>query len=227
MQGLSKSLPQRRLSLSTPMLGATSVLPPILENQFFPQLHFEDAAVGPQIGFCLFYDFANQNLKVRLLAGSKFPADSGLNYTVHVKLYPCRSSKHRTKEIEGPNPIYNQEFNFHVRANVLQTKVLKFRVIGSGTGVMGTKILLGVVSLAMKDIPMVNHGDVTSDFFTDQMWIALDHPLNLGEGIRLDVSLKWTSDPTPGLLILKIREAQGLHEITETEYSKTNNETHS
>jgi len=219
VQGKSRQSYPCLVSSAVQQHGESSVVPPMFETQFFPQFHFEES-LGPQIGFSLAFDCALQSLQVRILGGCNFPEVSGLSYSIHVKLYPGRGAKQKTREFESPNPIYNQEINFHVRGCVLQTKVLKFRVIGSTPGVIGTKSLLGVVNLAMKNIPIVNYSEVTSDFRTGPMWVELDHPLNLGEGVRLDVSLKWSYEPTPGLLVLKIREAHGLHEITEGDYSK-------
>ena len=62
--------------------------------------------------------------------------------------------------------------------------------------------------------------DIRQDFKTGPVWKILEHPSSFGEGIKLDVSLKWSEEPSPGLLVMKIREAYGLHEITEAEYSK-------
>jgi hypothetical protein len=192
----------------------------MIETQFFPQFHLEDGT-SPQIGFSLRYEVGNQTLYIRILGGKNFPEDGGLGYGVQVKLYPGRASKQRTKEYSGPSPIYNQEFGFHVRGNVIQTKVLKLRVIGATPGIINTKSLLGVVNMAIKDITSLNHKDATADFRTGQIWKKLEHPSSAGEGVRLDVSIKWTEEPSPGLLVLKIREAYGLHEIMEAEYSES------
>ena len=192
----------------------------MIETQFFPQFHLEDGII-PQIGFSLHYEVANQLLYIRIIGGNNFPEDEPLSYGVQVKLYPGRVSKQKTRDYPGANPIYNQEFHFHVRENVLQTKVLKLRVVGTTPGIINTKRLLGVVNMAMKDIPAINHKDVASDFRTGQIWKKLEHPSSVGEGVRLDVSLKWTDEPNPGLLVMKIREAYGLHEIMEAEYSKS------
>lgn len=166
---------------------------------------------------------------MRLLEGRNFP--DTLVHSVSVKVYPGRGSKQHTKEFKCRSPVYNQEFCFHVRKASLHTKILKLRAVIPGV----QKRVIGYVNVALKDLPgfdkieqmAVEHElardtqdeNAYDDLKTSQLWRRVELPSEIGDGVKLQVSLKWSPEPTPGLLTLKIIEAGGLHENRGNDYS--------
>jgi len=63
--------------------------------------------------------------------------------------------------------------------------------------------------------------DVKEDLNTVQLWRRVELPSEIGEGVRLQVSLKWSPEPSPGLLTMKVIEAAGLHENRECDYTSS------
>lgn len=161
---------------------------------------------------------------MRLLEGRNFPET--LVHTVAVKVYPSRASKQHTKEFKTRSPVYNQEFCFHVRKTGLHTKILKLRAVIPGT----PKRVIGYVNMALKDLPGFDHIGVVGedgeeqgileDLKTTLLWRRVELPSEGSDGVRLQVSLKWSPEPGPGLLTLRIIEASGLHENRDCDYSK-------
>ncbi|CAG7732599.1 unnamed protein product [Allacma fusca] len=214
----------RRLSTSHSLLQSTSLLGsevkvPMMEHQFYPQFHQED--MDPRIGLSLYYSLGSQILSVKVIAGQNFPAK--IPHFVKVKLYPGRSAKQRTKEFTGVTPEFYEEFNFHVRKNVIHTKVLKLRVLGSSVNGKGEeeKSLLGCVNIPMMDLKGLDQLDVLDDYRSGTMWKKLDQVSSLSDGVKLCTSLQWSQEPGPGLLTLKIFQASGLHETSDCDYTSS------
>ncbi|ODM95537.1 Synaptotagmin-C [Orchesella cincta] len=188
----------------------------LLAQQFFPQLEQPEASDScPLIAFTLFYELSSQILSVRLLEGRNFPEK--VNHTVAVKIYPGRSGKQHTKEFKTRSPVYNVEFCYHVRKTSLHTKVLKLRAVIPGS----PKRIIGYVNVALNELQGFDATDVTEDLNTLQLWRRVELPSEIGEGVRLQVSLKWSPEPSPGLLTMKVIEAAGLHENRECDYTSS------
>jgi len=189
----------------------------ITAEQYYPQLAQPEDR-NPKLGFGLLYEVLNETLYVRLLGGHNISHD--VFHNVVVKIYPGRASKQRSENYKDNFPVYNQEFSFHVRKTVLHTKILKLKVVL----LTNPKSVLGCINLALKDIPGFSVSspqfEITEDLKTSQIWKKLDQPSDLSEGVKLHVSLKWSENPEPGLLTLKIFEATGLHENSENDYSE-------
>ena len=205
-------------SSSLSLHGSESKVP-MVEQRFYPQFHQEELS-GPKVALSVFYSVSSQTLYVKIICGQNFPP--GVPHCVKVKLYPGRSAKQRTRECEGITPEFYEEFNFHVRKNVLHTKVLKLRVVGIGTSAKGEeeKRLLGCVNIPMTDLRGLDQLDILEDYRSGTMWKKLEQGAGLSEGVKLCASLKWSPEPCPGLLTLKILQASGLHETSDSDYSK-------
>jgi hypothetical protein len=186
-----------------------------IPQEYYPQLAQGLEAASPQIGFSLYYEAATQILYMRLLGGQHFPED--VKHCITIKLYPGRGGKQRTNEFQETSPIYNQEFNYHIRKATLNTRVLRIKAVIPGT----PKRVVGCINLALKDLPGFDTEEVSEDVVSGQLWRRLDLPSDNVEGVKLQVSLKWETEPAPGTLTLKVVEASGLHESNnDNDYSK-------